>query len=233
VCVREDRIVQVHRRSKTIRDAEGVRAKFGVSPALIPDYLALVGDSVDGYPGMAGVGQKARTPPRTLWPDRGFPAAGSGRAPRPYAAIQEAGDPSDDAPLFRDIGELKWLGPMEHFSRVASLEQVRRAPRTAPPTVSPLRKSRRNSSAKVVARGSKPVISVPTTPAAYAFSIRTLTSDGTHGMLDFPQEDIARYSAMGGEEIHEAGLHPAGGGESLRYKGPIQERFDALAPARR
>jgi 5'-3' exonuclease len=57
-CVREDRIVQVDRRSKTIRDAEGVRAKFGVRPALIPDYLALVGDSADGYPGMAGIGAK-------------------------------------------------------------------------------------------------------------------------------------------------------------------------------
>jgi hypothetical protein len=47
-CVRDDRLVQVDRRSKTIRDAAGVRAKFGVSPALIPDYLALVGDG--GHP---------------------------------------------------------------------------------------------------------------------------------------------------------------------------------------
>src|ERR1700729_630143 len=57
-CVRGDRIVQVDRRSKAIRNADGVMAKFGVTPALIPDYLALVGDSADGYPGIAGIGPK-------------------------------------------------------------------------------------------------------------------------------------------------------------------------------
>src|SRR5271169_1686597 len=57
-CVREDHVVQVDRKSKTIRDADGVRAKFGVGPVLIPDYLALVGDSADGYPGIAGIGPK-------------------------------------------------------------------------------------------------------------------------------------------------------------------------------
>ena len=55
-CVREDRVVQVDRKSKTIRDADGVRKKFGVDPELIPDFLALVGDSADGYPGMSGIG---------------------------------------------------------------------------------------------------------------------------------------------------------------------------------
>jgi 5'-3' exonuclease len=48
--------VQVDRRAKTIRDAAGVRAKFGVEPALIPDFLALVGDAADGYPGITGIG---------------------------------------------------------------------------------------------------------------------------------------------------------------------------------
>src|SRR5258708_20331907 len=57
-CVRGDLIVQVDRKSKAIRDADGVHAKFGVTPALIPDYLALVGDSADGYPGIAGIGPK-------------------------------------------------------------------------------------------------------------------------------------------------------------------------------
>src|SRR3984893_18661708 len=57
-CVREDRVVQVDRKSNTIRDADGVRKKFGVSPPRIPDYLALVGDSADGYPGIAGIGPK-------------------------------------------------------------------------------------------------------------------------------------------------------------------------------
>ena len=56
VCVRGDRVVQVDRRAKAIRDAEGVRANFGVVPELIPDFLALVGDAADGYPGIAGIG---------------------------------------------------------------------------------------------------------------------------------------------------------------------------------
>jgi len=60
-CVRGDRIVQVDRKGKVIRNADGVQAKFGVVPALIPDYLALVAcDSADGYPGIPGIGPKVR-----------------------------------------------------------------------------------------------------------------------------------------------------------------------------
>jgi 5'-3' exonuclease len=55
-CVRDDRVVQLDRRSGKIRDAAAVREKFGVEPRLIPDYLALVGDSADGYPGITGLG---------------------------------------------------------------------------------------------------------------------------------------------------------------------------------
>src|SRR5205809_4574777 len=55
-CVRGDRVVQMDRRAKKIMDAEGVRQKFGVEPALIPDFLALVGDAADGYPGISGIG---------------------------------------------------------------------------------------------------------------------------------------------------------------------------------
>ena len=57
-CVRGDRVVQVDRRNKTVRNADGVRVKFGVKPEQIPDYLALVGDSADGFPGMKGIGAK-------------------------------------------------------------------------------------------------------------------------------------------------------------------------------
>jgi len=57
-CVQGDRIVQVDRKSGQIRNAEAVRAKFGVAPEFIPDYLALVGDSADGYPGISGCGPK-------------------------------------------------------------------------------------------------------------------------------------------------------------------------------
>jgi 5'-3' exonuclease len=116
-CVREDRIVQVDRRSNTIRDAEGVRAKFGVSPALIPDYLALVGDSADGYPGMAGIGAKGAArllarygriedlPPQVLGERREL-----------ALLFKKLATLRTDAPLFRDIDELRWRGPTEKFS---------------------------------------------------------------------------------------------------------------------
>src|SRR5881394_1848337 len=55
-CVRDQRVVQIDRKGKKILDAEGVRQKFGVEPSLIPDFLALVGDAADGYPGIAGIG---------------------------------------------------------------------------------------------------------------------------------------------------------------------------------
>src|SRR6478735_8072737 len=57
-CVRDSRVVQIDSRRKTLRDAAGIREKFGVDPPLIPDLLALVGDAADGYPGIAGIGAK-------------------------------------------------------------------------------------------------------------------------------------------------------------------------------
>jgi hypothetical protein len=74
-CVDDGRVVQVDRRSGAIRDASGVREKFGVDPERIPDYLALVGDSSDGYPGIPGIGPKgaqrliARHGPIESFPD--------------------------------------------------------------------------------------------------------------------------------------------------------------------
>ncbi|HEV8608496.1 MAG TPA: 5'-3' exonuclease H3TH domain-containing protein, partial [Thermoanaerobaculia bacterium] len=56
-CVRGDRVVQVDRRAQRVRNSDGVREKFGVEPALIPDFLALVGDAADGYPGIPGIGR--------------------------------------------------------------------------------------------------------------------------------------------------------------------------------
>ncbi len=58
-CVRDDRVVQMDRRKREVRNEAGVREKFGVGPASIPDYLALVGDSADGYPGLEGWGEKS------------------------------------------------------------------------------------------------------------------------------------------------------------------------------
>jgi 5'-3' exonuclease len=58
-CVRGDKVVQLDRRKREVRNEDGVREKFGVPPSSIPDYLALVGDSADGYPGLAGWGEKS------------------------------------------------------------------------------------------------------------------------------------------------------------------------------
>src|SRR5690242_559940 len=58
-CVRDDRVVQLDRRARQVRNEEGVREKFGVSPKSIPDYLALVGDTADGYPGLTGWGERS------------------------------------------------------------------------------------------------------------------------------------------------------------------------------
>jgi 5'-3' exonuclease len=58
-CVRDDRIVQLDRRARTVRNEEGVKEKFGVPPSSISDYLALVGDDADGYPGLEGWGEKS------------------------------------------------------------------------------------------------------------------------------------------------------------------------------
>jgi 5'-3' exonuclease len=115
-CVREDRIVQVDRRSKTIRDAEGVRAKFGVSPSLIPDYLALVGDSADGYPGMAGIGAKGAARLLARYGRiENFPPQVLGERRELALLFKKLATLRTDAPLFRDVDELRWRGPTEKF----------------------------------------------------------------------------------------------------------------------
>jgi 5'-3' exonuclease len=115
-CVRGGRIVQVDRRSNTIRDTEGVRAKFGVSPALIPDYLALVGDSSDGYPGMAGIGAKgaARLIAR-YGRIEDFPPEVLGERRELALLFKKLATLRTDAPLFRNIDELRWRGPTDTF----------------------------------------------------------------------------------------------------------------------
>jgi 5'-3' exonuclease len=116
-CVRDDRVVQVDRKGKRILDAEGVRQKFGVEPALVPDWLALVGDAADGYPGIGGIG-----------------AVGAARLLNRYGAIESfppnvLGDHREaallfkrlatlrtDAPLFEDVDALRWQGPTAAFA---------------------------------------------------------------------------------------------------------------------
>jgi len=116
-CVDGDRVVQADRRGKKIFNAEEIRAKFGVEPALIPDFLALVGDAADGYPGISGIGR-----------------VGAARLLNRYGKIESfppdiLGDRRDlallfkdlatlrtDAPLFTDVDELRWRGPTEAFA---------------------------------------------------------------------------------------------------------------------
>jgi 5'-3' exonuclease len=119
-CVRGDRVVQVDRRSQKIRDAEGVREKFGVVPALIPDFLALVGDSADGYPGIPGIGPKTAA---QLLNRHGtieeFPAEVLGSNRDLALLFKTLATLRTDAELFRDVEELRWRGPTEGFTTFA------------------------------------------------------------------------------------------------------------------
>ena len=117
-CVRDDRVVQVDRRSGIIRDAEGVRAKFGVQPEFIPDYLALVGDSADGYPGIAGFGPKTAAQFINRYgPIESFPADTLNEENRVHALLfKDLATLRVDAPLFDDVEELRWRGPTDAFA---------------------------------------------------------------------------------------------------------------------
>jgi 5'-3' exonuclease len=116
-CVRGDRVVQVDRRGMEIRDAEGVRRKFGVEPALIPDMLALVGDAQDGYPGISGIGRA--TAARLLnqyGPIEAFPPSVLGEKRDRALLFKNLATLRTDAPLFRDVDELEWRGPTSGFA---------------------------------------------------------------------------------------------------------------------
>jgi 5'-3' exonuclease len=115
-CVRGERVVQIDRRSRKILDEAGVRQKFGVGPDLIPDYLALVGDAADGYPGIEGIGAVTaarllnqygaieKLPPEVL------------RDHRDRALLfKDLATLRSDAPLFRSIEALRWRGPAKTF----------------------------------------------------------------------------------------------------------------------
>jgi 5'-3' exonuclease len=111
-CVRGSRVVQVDRRAKEIRDADGVRRKFGVEPTLIPDLLALVGDAQDGYPGIAGIGRV--TAARLLnryGPIEGFPDTVLGEKREQALLFKHLATLRTDAPLFQDPEEIRWHGP--------------------------------------------------------------------------------------------------------------------------
>jgi 5'-3' exonuclease len=134
-CVRDDRVVQVDRRGQKIRNEDGVRAKFGVSPALIPDFLALVGDAADGYPGIAGIG--AVTAARLLnqyGPIEDFPPTVLGERRELALLFKRIATLRTDAPLFKRVAELEWRGPGKSFpawvTRLGDARLLERAQRS-------------------------------------------------------------------------------------------------------
>ena len=134
-CVRGNRIVQLDRRKDMVIDEGGVEAKFGVGPASIPDYLALVGDSADGFPGLAGWGAKSAATVLARWnhiedipPD---PAAWevTVRSAAKLATVLE--ECHQEALLFKNLAtlridrsllgsveDLRWRGPTSEFARL-------------------------------------------------------------------------------------------------------------------
>jgi 5'-3' exonuclease len=136
-CVRGTRVVQMDRRSRAIRDEAGIIAKFGVTPASIPDYLALVGDSADGYPGLQGWGAKSAAAVLAKFGHlESIPAdwrTWGVNATRPGALAQTLERDRDQVMLFRDLAtlredialfdsvdDLRWQGPTPAFQPLAA-----------------------------------------------------------------------------------------------------------------
>jgi 5'-3' exonuclease len=136
-CVRGDRVVQMHRRARVTLDEDGVLAKYGVPPASIPDYLALVGDAADGYPGLAGWGSKSSAAVLRKyghlesipddWRTWGVNAASPGRLAGTLARdrdrvmlFRDLATLRTHLPLFESVDELQWTGPTADFEELAA-----------------------------------------------------------------------------------------------------------------
>ena len=121
-CVRGDRVVQIDRRAKAIRDQHAIRKKYGVDPALIPDFLALVGDSADGYPGIPGIGKIGAAQLLNAYgPIEDFPGKVLPGKKREHALLfKHLATLRTDAPLFSDVDELRWSGPTEAFAELTA-----------------------------------------------------------------------------------------------------------------
>ena len=118
-CVRGDRIVQVDRKSGVVRNAAAVRSKFGVQPELIPDYLALVGDAADGYPGIQGIGAKGAASLLTRYgPIEEFPPEVLGARRAPALLFKRLATLRTDARLYDTVDDLLWRGPAGEFASV-------------------------------------------------------------------------------------------------------------------
>jgi 5'-3' exonuclease len=160
-CVRGTRVVQLDRRRREVRDEAGVRKKFGVPPASIPDWLALVGDSADGFPGLPGWGAASAASVLARYGHlEGIPERAADwevlvrGAARLAATLVEQGERARlfrtlatlraDAPIGADVDALRWVGPRPGFAawsarlgppslgnRAAALAEVRARPSTA------------------------------------------------------------------------------------------------------
>ncbi len=147
-CVKADRVVQLDRRARKVSDAEGVRAKFGVPPASIPDYLALVGDSSDGYPGLPGWGAKSvatildrfghieAIPEKSVaWdvPVRSAPALAQTLVQQRDLAMlfKDLATLRTTAPTFEKAEDLRWRGPTPAFDALCRRIDAGNLPRRA------------------------------------------------------------------------------------------------------
>lgn len=127
-CVRGDRVVQVDRKSRKIRDAAGIREKFGVDPERIPDFLALVGDAADGYPGLDGIGAIGAARLVTRFGRlEDFPEdVLSGERREQALLFKTLATLRTDAPLYGTVDEIRWRGPTPGFAaRVAEIGDAR------------------------------------------------------------------------------------------------------------
>jgi 5'-3' exonuclease len=135
--VRGTRIVQLNRRTRVTRDESGVIQKFGVSPASIPDYLALVGDAADGYPGLPGWGAKSSAAVLARfahlesipadWREWHVNAANASALSRTLASQRDRAllfrtlaTLRTDIALFDDVEQLRWTGPTADFPAIAA-----------------------------------------------------------------------------------------------------------------
>ena len=131
-CVRGTRVVQLDRRKRVTLDEAGVIGKFGVSPESIPDYLALVGDAADGFPGLPGWGAKSSAAVLAKyahlesipedWHEWGVNAANAGALAQTLSnqrdlvlLFRTLATLRTDIALFADVDELRWQGPKDGF----------------------------------------------------------------------------------------------------------------------
>ena len=120
-CVQGNRVVQIDRRAQSVRNEDGVWEKFGVGPALIPDLLALVGDSADGYPGIPGIGRvTAARLVNEHGPIESFPPAVLAGERRELALLfKDLATLRDEVDVYSTVDDLRWRGPTDAWAACA------------------------------------------------------------------------------------------------------------------